>query len=140
MEKLGKHYIALVLDVAKWKPPKFGCLGFDASIHGIETKCDPSAVYLHSAIKVGGRVCLEGDACLADDVDPGRSAKDRHILELASPIMIGRFDSFELKFSKGVGLFLHMHARFDDKPPADGELEAQGFIHDYTCEAGYWKD
>ena len=97
MERFGMHHIALVLDVAKWKPPKPGCLGFDATIYALHTELDPSDPYSRFEIKVGGHVHLAGDAQLAADMDLERAPKDRRILKLAWPILIGRFDSFAPK-------------------------------------------
>jgi hypothetical protein len=111
MEKFGLGYmIGLVLDVAKWKPPRPGCLGFDAAIYGIETS-DPSA-----KIMVGGKA--------------HRRAKK------GSPILVARFDLFQ---ATGPALILRMDGLFE-KLPTEAELEAQGFQRDRAREAEYLKD
>jgi hypothetical protein len=111
MAELGVHHmIGLVLDVAKWKPPRPGCLGFDAAIYGIEMS-DPSA-----------KIMICGKA--------HRRAKK------GSPILVARFDLFQ---ATGPGLTLHMDGLFETLP-TEVELEAQGFQRDPAREAEYPKD
>ena len=120
------HHIALILDVAKWKPPKPGCLGFDAQIYALHTGLDESNASPTFEIKICGRVHLTGNA--HPQAQPYR--------KLVLPILIGRFDSFAPKIMSSGKLFLHMDAMFEELP-TDGELEAQGFVRDHPRETHY---